>query len=393
MKTSKNISLPFLSVLCVVVCVSLPAAGAGGSGPLRRQAGLQPGESQLLHSKIGRPTTVLFVVPEGTVVDKGDLLVTLDDSDLIEREAEQKLRVIEAQAQMERAEAQYEGGREQRNEALAFAERAYKLAEMTLRSFHKHEYPLELSQAENELVLAQERLGLAGARVSYLEKAAEAGVEREFGLKEARLVLIESELQVKAAENRIRLLKDVVQERKKLELQLEVSRRKQDLARAREEASRTADRRRKSRWEMAAERYRVESDRLRRLETQRRACNVHAPRAGKVIYPRTPWGLNLRPGQMCAGTVVGYRQPLVEVIDPEHFKFTVPVTAERAVGVKAGQRVDVRFDAVPRTTFEGRVAEIVPLSEPQGATEKLIVVHFNHQDPRLRPGMTATLEF
>jgi multidrug resistance efflux pump len=96
---------------------------------------------------------------------------------------------------------------------------------------------------------------------------------------------------------------------------------------------------------------------------------------------------------MCAGMVVDPGQPLVEVIDPEHFKFTVPFLAELAAGVQAGQKVDVRFDALSRTTFEAHVAEIITLSEPHGAADQLIVVHFNHQDPRLKPGMTATLEF
>ncbi|MBN2132418.1 MAG: hypothetical protein JW741_23150, partial [Sedimentisphaerales bacterium] len=227
---------------------------------MRARATLRSARSQVLRSRVSRPATVLFVAPVDTIVKKGDLLVELDASDLTEEELAQEMRVSQARAELEAAEEALQGSRQELAETLQIAEQALGVAEMALKGFLEGQYPLELAQAENEMVLATEKLDVAAARASYVEQAAEAGAERELALKEARVELLESELHVKAAEDRIRFLKDVHHRQKKAELQLGISQRELELIRAKNQYSR-AGRQSKLAVEVAREKYEMERTR------------------------------------------------------------------------------------------------------------------------------------
>jgi len=392
MKTSKRIAAVLLWTGAFLLVSGPSEAAEPGDGPLRARATLQSAQSQVLRSKVNQPATVLFVVPEGTIVKKGNLLVELDASDLTEQKLEQGLRMIGARAQLEAAEEALHGAGAERAETVQIAEQALALAEMALKGFLEGQYPLDLAQAENGVVLAKERLGVAAARASYLEKVENPGPEQELELKEARLALLESELQLRAAQSRIRFLKDVLHDRRKAELQLGISQRKLDLVRARNEFSRAA-RQSKAAMDVAREKYEMERTRTERLKGQVRACKVYASQAGTVLYPREGWGRGGDAEVIRPGGIVRNRQPLVKVVDAEHFKLYVPVSPNLARRVKTGGKVSVRVDALPSRTFEGRVAEVGPLPHPRGSARNLITVRLDDPSGDLKVGMTAMLEF
>jgi len=135
------------------------------------------------------------------------------------------------------------------------------------------------------MVLAKEKLDVAAVRVSYVEKAVEGGAERDLALKEARVELLESELQAKAVNDRIRFLKDVHLRQKKAELQLEISRRKLELIHAKNQLSRAAQQSRIT-VEAARERYEMERTRLQRFQNALRRCCCGRER---FFVFRGPW--------------------------------------------------------------------------------------------------------
>lgn len=392
MNTPKRIAALLLWMGAFLVVLGPLEAAEPDDGPLRARAALNPVRSQVLRSRVSRPVTVLFVAPVGTIVKKGDLLVELDASDLTEQKLEQEMHMSQARAELAAAEEAFGGGRQERTEGLKIAEQALALAEMALKGFLEGQYPLELAQAEAEMVLAKEKLDVAASRASYVEKVAEAGAERELALKEARVERLESELQVKAAKDRIRFLKDVHLCHKKAELQLGVSRRKLELIHAKNQLSRAAQQSRIA-VEAARERYELERTRLQRLKEQIGACRIRAPQAGTLRYSHETWGRRGETTSIRPGIVVCNRQPLLEIMDAEHFKLQVPVSADVARRVETGEKVTVRVDAVPSRTYEGRVAEVGPLPRPRGSARNLIVVHLDDSSGDLRVGMSAMLEF
>ncbi len=392
MKTPKRIAALLLWMGAFLVVLGPLEAAESGDGPLRARATVRSLRSQVLRSHVSLPATVLFVAPVGTIVKKGDLLLELDASDLTEQKLEQEVRVSQARAELAAAEEALGGGRQERIETVQIAEQALGVAEMTLKGFLEGQYPLELAQAEAEMVLAKEKLDVAAVRVSYVEKAVEGGAERDLALKEARVELLESELQAKAVNDRIRFLKDVHLRQKKAELQLEISRRKLELIHAKNQLSRAAQQSRIT-VEAARERYEMERTRLQRLKEQIAACRLRAPQAGEVLYSHETWGRRGETTTIRPGIVVCNRQPLLEVVDADHFKLQVPVSADLARRVETGEKVTVHVDALPSRTYEGRVAEVGPLPRPRGSARNLIVVHLDDPSGELRVGMSAMLEF
>jgi len=392
MKTSKRITAALLWVGMSLLVSGPSATAEAGDGPWQARTTVQAAQSQVLRSQVSRPATVLFVIPEDTIVEKGDLLVRLDASDLTEQELELGIRVSQARAELAAAEEALRGAGAERAEVVQIAEQALRLAEMSLKGFLDGQCPLELTQAENEMVLAKERFRVAAARASYLEKAAEAGAERELALKEARVALLESELQLKGAEDRIRFLKDIVHNQKKAELELGISQRKLDLYRAKSAVSRAA-RQSEMAMDVAREKYEMERTRRERVRGQIDACRVRAPRAGTVLYPRQRWGQAGDAPAIWPGVVVRSQRPLLQIVDADRFKCGVPVRPDLARRVETGQKVTVRVDALPSRTFEGRVAEVGPLPHPRGSARNLITVRLDDTSGDLRVGMTAMLEF
>ncbi|MBN2129614.1 MAG: HlyD family secretion protein, partial [Sedimentisphaerales bacterium] len=133
--------------------------------------------------------------------------------------------------------------------------------------------------------------------------------------------------------------------------------------------------------------------RIERLKEQISACRIRAPQAGTVLYSHETWGRRGETTAIRPGIVVRNRQPLLEVVDAEHFKLHVPVSADLARRVETGAKVTVRVDALPSRTFEGLVAEVGPLPRPRGSARNLIVVRVDDPSGDLRVGMTAMLEF
>lgn len=354
---------------------------------------LQPADDQVVRSQVGGPATIVSVAAEGTVVKKGDLLVELDAPGLIEESEQQGVLAAEAQAQLTAAEAALPAARDESREAVQVAEEALNLAQRALRMCTEMEHPLQEASAENEVVLARERRAMALARLSYLERATDADAEGELAPMEAKLMLLEAELQLKETEDRLLLVKEVFHPEKKLQLQLAVSQRKLELVHARNQASKLA---RQAQVTLAAARARYEMERRRsdRLDDRIAACKIHAPREGTVLYSRDAWGGGTSDATIEAGVVVGHRQPVVSVADTARFKLDVPVGLDAVQRVEEGQKVSIRFDALPRQSFPGTIvaARVLPHA-PRDSPSGRVTVGLADPAKRLRPGMFAIVEF
>lgn len=201
-----------------------------------------------LRSPIPGEVTVMSVVPAGRVVKKGDVLVVLDDSGLLDP-------IADAKIEAERAEA-----------ARKIAEIDRGAAEIAAEEYRKGTLEQELKEVEQQIALAESRRNSSEDEVQLARRNYEA-VDKEIAktayerLRSSEARLREANFGLQSATVRRKVLKEFTAPRKVKELEGAA---KKALAE-----------------ELAASlRLELAKDKLRRLEILRAACRVKAPADG-----------------------------------------------------------------------------------------------------------------
>jgi HlyD family secretion protein len=89
---------------------------------------------------------------------------------------------------------------------------------------------------------------------------------------------------------------------------------------------------------------------------------------------------------------------IVQILDPQGMNLTAKVPEQEHDNIKAGQPVQVAFDALPGVAFHGAVKTVGGMSmqsffNADSSHGFDVTVQLDSQDPRLRPGLTAQLIF
>jgi HlyD family secretion protein len=291
-----------------------PLAGArqatGDDSVSWRAEVLPSGEAVEICSHVEQPTAILYTVPSGKTVQKGDLLVELDASALIDKRVQQVVQVHKAEGEMILArETQAWETRAAQGQAV-LSEKALRLAQSQLKAYTEGEYTCQLALAEGAAKIAREKCTIADERVHRLQAAFEAQKDQgaRDALQEAQLTQQEADMQSQAAENSLSILKSFGHANKVAELELTVAQKEFDLARAKDALSRanTTSRVALSWAEMS---HRRESDRLAKMDDQIVKSKIYAPRDGIVAYPNDTGEPPIK-----AGTTVRDRQVLVRLL-------------------------------------------------------------------------------
>ncbi len=359
-----------------------------------REAGVVESASELeLRSQAPGQSTVISVVPDGSAVKEGDLLMTLDDSKLRQELREQQIAVQQAQAGVVEAQAEADLAERQAAASIPIAELTLRAAELARSRYLDEGGELErdVTAAERRLALARQRLNVAkGLLAPSAEDAPEPAQTPE-----AQLAVAEAQAQVEAALAEQQLLTRHVRghqtallELAVLEAEAAVGHRRASAAAARRDAA----------YELAARQVLLESQRLRLQEIQQQLehCRIHAPRDGVVLHAapgaRRTAAANLEPG-----TTVHEGQLLLKMPDLERLQVRVRVHESQVQRVQPGQPVSLRLDAFPTRALTGEVVSISRTPEPiswftQDGALYGVLVTLPMPPPGIKLGMTVLAE-
>jgi multidrug resistance efflux pump len=110
---------------------------------------------------------------------------------------------------------------------------------------------------------------------------------------------------------------------------------------------------------------------------------------------RAPFAGSLAQLNLKAGEAAPTNQPAVVLADLSGWQIeTDDVTEIKVPGIKVGQAVTVKFDALPEVTLKGQVESISSVSQlKSGDVVYPVKIKVLDSDPRLRWGMTAAVTF
>jgi len=355
-------------------------------------------EQVSLKVEVEGQTTLIYLIPEGTRVKKGDLLVELDASKFQDELIQQQISVDNAEATFIRAREDLAVAKNQAESDISRAELDYQFAQEDVKQYVEGELPQEVKEAESNITLANEELERAAEKLKWSERLYEEKYISQTELETDRLTYKRAQLNYELAVASLRLLQDYTSKRKMTELESNVDQAKMALERVKLQANADivqaeADLKAKEtelRWLRS---------KFQKTEGQIAKTKILAPRDGLVVYATSVQGGGRhRQEPLEEGQAVRERQELIYLPSAESMMAEVQIHESSLEKIRIGLPVRVEVDALPGQLFTGRVAKIAPLPDAQSAwlNPDLKVyptqIHLDGTDPELRTGMSCRAE-
>jgi HlyD family secretion protein len=320
-----------------------------------------------LRSPLEQQTTIQMIVPEGTRVKAGEVLVQLNADALQRNIDEEKPRLASSRAQLVAAENQYQIQINDNASNLRKAELQKELAILALRQWRegdvvkrRQDLRLAITTAELELErLAQKFVRsdelLAEGFVSKDERDRDEGeyirAIANFKTSQLNLETYETFEHLRDEKQRMSDVDSATDEVERVRLNNQI-----------QLASRAADR------DNQREQVALLENRLKKLEEQLASATIKAPRDGLVVYSTSVessrWGGSGESLQI--GQQVYPNQLIIVLPDTSEMVASVRVHESMAGRVRPGQPVGVKVDAAGGRTFTGTVDSIGVMAESGG---------------------------
>lgn len=300
--------------------------------------------------------TIISVVPEGTIVKEGDLLVELDSSTLRENVTKQRIAVLASQSKLAQSEAEF------------------KTAELTLKEYTEGKYEEEKKNIQNEKFAAAESVRTQEDNLAYYKRLLERGYVTDSKVESDLIELEKAKNNLDIADLKLDVLDKYTKEKNIVQYEADIA---------------TADAKVKS----DKESLKLDQERLEHLETQHKLCRILAPQDGQVIYYLPRWGGD--EDLIKEGKKVFERQILLRLPDPSQMQVKGLVNEANIRLVKVGQTATIRLEAFPNQVFNGVVRVVNDYPEPGnwmgGSMSKEYMTTIMILDPPegIKPGLTA----
>ncbi len=359
---------------------------------------LESGNSIDIKNQVeGRPQ-ILKIVPEGTFVEKGQILCELDASTMVEREMTQSINYERASAAFIAAQKSHEikisDGESQKTQAQLDV----YFAEIDLKKYEEGDWPTQRRQAEVDITIAEEELKRARDKSEWSEKLAAKGFITRQELEADQLAVTKREIDLELAERNLDVLSTYTYEKDIETLRSNHQEAERNYERVvkqveRELVQSEADLKSKEAT------YNLEKEQLDKLRDQISKATIIAPQAGLLVYANSSSGFgrsNQDPIQ--EGSTVRERQTIFKLPDVTNMVAKIKIHESSYERVSEGLKTFVRVDAFPDRVFPGRLSFVAPLPDSQQwwMNPDLKVysaeVKLGGDTTMLKPGMSCSVE-
>lgn len=383
-------------------------------------------ESVDIRSRVEGKTTLISIVPEGTLISHedvraGKVLIELDAAALKDNAIQQEIAVNNAKANYDQAIEDLSIQLKQNDSDVKGGELKRKFARMDLEKYIGDgliaqllgdaipgysvlmQHPALGGEAlqskrnlESDIDLAREEVTRAQNKLRWTQQLQEKGYVTRDELEADALSLKRKQVDLERAQTALSLFV-------KYDFAKATEKRLSDYQEAQKELERIIDRTTsqasKKRADMASKKlnHELQASKLKKLHEQIERCTIRATRPGLVIYAgsNNRWR---RQEPIEEGATVRERQALIRLPDLSRMSVEVKVIESAVKKVFAGQKAIVTLDAFPDRTFPGVVQNVAPVPDSQAgwlnpdlkvyATTVLIDGHH----PYLKPGLSAQVE-
>jgi RND family efflux transporter MFP subunit len=355
-------------------------------------------------------TQIIFIVPNGTAVAKGELIVELDSSVIRDRLDTQTLNYQKAISSKTQATAKYKNQLLQNQTTAAEAELDVLLAALELEMYMDKEdgtFQLSVEEIEREIdntknLTLEARASLELARVDRtgMKELFKLGYRGKSDLDQSQFEFLKAEDRLASYMNQMRTSQGNRRKLTKYEFQMQKLRLEgavETADRALEQVindNQSLEAQALAAKEEAENTEQKELERLERLTLQLGRCKILAPHGGMVVYQRDRRGNT----DIVEGATVRERQSLLTLPDLSLMQVKTQVHEAVLDQVRPDMPATVRVDAFPDITFNAIVSDVAVVPSSSGGwfssggvkTYETVVKILDEVD-RLKPGMTAVV--
>ena len=328
---------------------------------------IQARDLVVLKNEVEGQTTIIFLKEEGTLAEKGELLVQLDASSLEDTRVDRDISVQSAVAAFVSARENLAVVQNQAQSDVAEAELNFRFAKEDLQQYVQGEFPRQRKEAESKITLAEEELKNAAETLRWSQKLFEGKYISQTELDRDRLAENRARLDHELAVAGLELLDDFTHKRQLDEYESNIQQTEMAFERANRKALADVTQAQAQLSAREAENER-QKQRLEDLDEQIAKCKIYAPSAGMVVYATT--GKRDRHGDeepMHEGRSIREREELIHLPTTNSMMADLKIHESSLDRVRVGQSVNITVDALPGRNFRGRVAKIAPLPDAQAA--------------------------
>lgn len=366
------------AILIVAIWFFLKGEAEASSGPVTKEVlrgpfdhiVLEQGEVESssnieirceVKSRNSAGTQVLWVVPEGTHVTKGELLVKLDASAL-ERERDTQLISLNT------------------SEALVIqAGNTLEAAKIARIEYLEGTYRQEEQTAEGAVFVAKQNLRTAQLSFVSGERLAAKGVVSALQLEGDQFAVDKAQKELDAAVTKLTVLRKYTRDKNLKQFDSDIA-----TSSAKFESEKSSND--------------LEKKKLRDIEDQMAKCEIKAPADGQIVYANVQSsrgggsefvlepGANVREGQV-----------IIRLPDPSQMQVKAKVNESRVTLLKPGMQVVVKLDAFgDAPPLHGEVTRVNQYAEPGSwfssqVKEYATFVRIDDPPAGIRPGLSAAV--
>jgi HlyD family secretion protein len=323
--------------------------GGGGGGSERGGGGLG-----------GSSSTILDVVPEGTMVKEGDWILDLDSAGLVLEENAQKILVSTRESQ------------------LAQALNSLKAAEIAKTEYLEGLYLSQEKLIQAELYVAEQAMRTAEQAVAQAKSLLEKNIITALQLETAEVARENAKNTLDNAQTKLNTLRRLTKQKELTVLEANIA-----SAQATVKAQQQG--------------LELEEAKLKDIQDQIAKCTIKAPQAGQVVYANeTDMFRSSSSSQFIVtpGAMVRERQVIIRLPNAQDMQVKATVNEARVTLVRPGLPVTIRVDALKDDILEGEVTKVNQYAEPSSFSSGNIkkyatIIKIKNPPPDLRVGMNA----
>ncbi len=303
-------------------------------------------------------TAILQIVPEGSIVRKGDFLARLDSSALETERIQQQIVANTSKALMIQSQ------------------NVYELAVIARKQYLDGDYRALEEAAQSAIFVAEEAVRRSEQVHEFSKRMRSRGYTSAIQVEADRYSHEKAKMDLQVANTTLEVLQNYTKTKtlKTLENDIKTS---------------------EAKWQADQSTHELDQSKLRDIETQIANCEIVAPQDGQIVYAnrrdRGDDDIVIE-----EGALLRERQVIFFMPDPNRMQVDAKINEARVGLVGVGHEVTIRVDALPDRTFRGRVIKVNEFPEPQrwssNAKEYATTVEVIGSSPELRPGLTAQVE-
>jgi len=336
---------------------------------------------------------IVAIVPEGKMVAKDDLLLLFDAAPFEEEIRRSQALLAQAQADLDKAKQDFKLQAIQNQEELAAARQKVERSQLELADVQGGKGLVREEEAVAAVANAERELAKASGAHEDLKPLLDQGFITKQELDRADQVVARAREELSLAKRRRDSLVnfgrplELSQARADATLTRESVRQLEASAAYRLENKRSAITAAESRIQESASKLALAQQQLARTE-------VRADVPGIVVYRDVFFGSEQRKPQV--GDQVWANQPLLILPDISKMVVETRVRETDIHKIEKNQNVSIRVQAYPDLKLAGKVTLVGTLAqeekERRGTKFFGVTVQLEGSEPRLRPGMSATVE-